>query len=95
MRRFMHIAAVILAGLALAPAVEGGGDELRAELDGRPIPPTDAGNYHCHDFDYPLIRCYRTAAELEDAVARRAEGRGIGGYVGDAYNDQFRSVYAS
>jgi len=79
MRRFMHIAAVILAGLALAPAVEGGGDELRAELDGRPIPPTDAGNYYCHDFDYPLIRCYRTAAELEDAVARRAVGRGVDG----------------
>jgi len=78
-RRFMHIAVVILAGLALAPVVEGGGNELRVELEGRPIPPTEAGNYHCHDFDYPLIRCYRTSAELEDAAARRTEGGGLDG----------------
>ena len=43
--------------------------ELRAELDGRPIPPAAAGQFFCHDFDYPLIRCYSTAVALEDSLA--------------------------
>lgn len=43
-----------------------------ADLGGRPIPAVDVGQYHCTDADFPRIHCYRTAAELEAAVAARS-----------------------
>lgn len=52
------------AGAASEPVIE-------ADLGGRPIPAVEVGRYHCTDIDYPLIHCYRTAAELEAAMARR------------------------
>ena len=39
--------------------------QLSATLDGGPIALRDVGHYTCHDRDYPLIRCFRTAAQLE------------------------------
>ncbi len=42
---------------------------LVAELEGMPIPATSAGDYFCHDFDYPVIHCFRTEAALEAAVS--------------------------
>lgn len=45
--------------------------EIRADLEGRPIPAADAGRYHCEDIDFPRIHCYASAGELEQAVARR------------------------
>jgi hypothetical protein len=46
---------------------------LRAFLGSTPIRPTEAGRYHCHDLDYPLIRCYRSSTRLERAVRVRLE----------------------
>ncbi len=42
---------------------------LVAELEGMPIPVTSVGDYFCHDFDYPVIHCFRTEAALEEAVS--------------------------
>lgn len=38
---------------------------LRAELDGRPIALADVSRFHCHDREYPLIRCFGTALERD------------------------------
>jgi len=51
------------------PAGASDGPPIRADLEGRPIPGVDVGRYACHDLDFPLIRCFDTAAELETAVA--------------------------
>jgi len=50
------------------PAGASEGPPIRAELEGLPIPAVDVGRYACHDLDFPLIRCFDTAAELEAAV---------------------------
>ena len=63
------IVAVLLAGMLLAgvgpvasaaqPPRE---DRPRATLDGKPIQLADAADYFCHDFAFPEIRCFSTAA---------------------------------
>ncbi len=45
--------------------------EIRADLEGRPIPAADVGRYHCEDIDSPQIHCYASAGDLERVVARR------------------------
>jgi hypothetical protein len=56
-----------------APDPAGAASEpvIVADLGGRPIPAVDVGRYHCEDTDFPQIHCYRSAAELEAAMARR------------------------
>lgn len=57
---------------ALAGAVDDG--PRSADLDGKPIALTSVALYHCHDLAYPVIHCFRTAAErdglLEDVASR-------------------------
>ncbi len=40
-------------------------------LDGRPITLEEAAAHSCHDFDYPVLTCYRTSAEMEQVAAAR------------------------
>jgi hypothetical protein len=63
-------AIVLLVSIALmVPAGVAARDPtIRADLDGRPIPAVQVGDWHCHDFDYPLIHCFRSADELDAAV---------------------------
>jgi hypothetical protein len=64
-------AMVMLVSIALilpAPAVAAN-PTIRADLEGRPIPAAQVGDWYCHDFDYPLIHCFETGAELDAAVA--------------------------
>jgi len=70
-RRILVPAGVVgvLAGSLLAVAIAmqpdttaGGRDHIRAVLDGELIPAHDVGRYHCHDRDFPLIRCFTTEA---------------------------------
>ncbi len=73
--RFALILVIISVGL---PNVVFAGETVEspvlvAELEGVPIPATAAGEYFCHDFDYPLIRCFRSGDALEAAV----EARGV------------------
>jgi hypothetical protein len=63
------VASLSLVAAALAPAGAAAAAptdiRVRAVLDGKPIPLADVGKYFCHDFDYPEIRCFSTAASLE------------------------------
>jgi len=63
------VGAMILA-IAALPASAAGAEPpaLRADLEGRPIEPTEASAYFCHDFAYPLVHCFRTSEALEQAV---------------------------
>jgi len=67
-RRVGFLVVVAFIVLALAAVAEGGGTKLRATLDGAPIDPREAGNYYCHDREYPLIRCFSTSEALERDV---------------------------
>jgi hypothetical protein len=62
---------VVLASSLLAFPVGVSASEpiMRADLEGKPIRLVEVGNWYCHDFDYPSIHCFRTAAELDLAVA--------------------------
>lgn len=42
---------------------------VRADLEGQPIAVREIPDWFCHDLDFPQIRCYRTAARLERALA--------------------------
>lgn len=41
---------------------------IRADVQGRQIEPSEIGKYFCHDFDFPRIRCFESAAELDGAL---------------------------
>ncbi len=64
---------VVLLGLLLgtAPsALAGAMDDgpRSADLDGKPIPLISVGEYHCHDLDFPVIHCFRTAEARDVAL---------------------------
>jgi hypothetical protein len=61
---------VLLVSISLiVPAGAAASDPtIRADLDGRPIAAVQVGDWYCHDFDYPVIHCFRTAADLDAAV---------------------------
>ncbi len=40
---------------------------VTADVNGRMIKIASIAQYHCHDFDFPRIHCFQTAAELEGA----------------------------
>lgn len=46
--------------------------DITAELDGRRIKATEAGNYFCHDFSFPHVQCFSSATALEAAIAAPA-----------------------
>jgi hypothetical protein len=50
-------------------AIAGSDDpQLRADLDGRPIPLRQVANYFCDDFSYPQIHCNSRAGDLRSRV---------------------------
>ena len=63
--------ALVMVGVYARSTDAASGPVIAADLGGRPIPAVDVGRYQCEDFDFPRIHSYRTAAELEAAVARR------------------------
>jgi hypothetical protein len=67
-RRWLGFAVALALAALLLPSSQAEAStagQLSASLDGRPIALRDVGHYACHDRDYPLIRCFRTAAQLE------------------------------
>jgi hypothetical protein len=66
-------AAVIAAALVAQPVAAGStlkrSVAVRADLDGRPIGIRDIASYHCHDFDFPVIHCFRTDGELQSSTS--------------------------
>lgn len=70
--RIRLVRLVILAVIVLAaPASVAGGDELSATLDGRSVPLERIGRYDCHDFDYPIIRCFSSARQAGRDIETR------------------------
>lgn len=69
-RSRLWTAIVLLASIALiVPAGAAANDSsIRADLEGTPIPAVQVGDWFCHDFDHPLIHCFRTARALDEAV---------------------------
>jgi hypothetical protein len=66
------LASLLLAAVALSPraaSAEGPKEgQVRAVLDGKAIPLVDVGRNFCHDFAYPEIRCFSSAAALESSL---------------------------
>lgn len=67
-RAFISLLIALSAMPMLAAPASAESPVLIAELEGQPIPATSAGDYYCHDFDYPVIHCFRTADALERSV---------------------------
>lgn len=60
----------LLPGVALgAEPGERGPTLLRADLDGKPIPLAEVGQWYCEDFDAPVIHCFSSSKALETSVA--------------------------
>ncbi len=62
--------AFVMSGVYASPGAAAG-DVVRADLEGHPIAAAEVGHYHCEDLDFPVVHCYRQAADLERAVAAR------------------------
>lgn len=73
MRGFLRLfAAIAFAGatLGLAPAsVSAAGVTVKADLEGQPIKPEAIPDFYCHDRDFPLIHCFRTAHQVDAAIS--------------------------
>jgi hypothetical protein len=72
---------VFLALLPSTPATAAG-PTVVATLDGRSIPLTEVSRYHCHDLEYPTIRCFhqprdRNLSLATDAAALQVAAAGV------------------
>jgi hypothetical protein len=70
------LSAILLASI-FAPQVSA--DELRATLDGKRIRIERVANLNCHDFDYPVIRCFSTADLIAADIAARLDANTAAG----------------
>jgi hypothetical protein len=63
----LALAAILAASVASTAAAgsPAGSGERRAQLDGRTIALADVARFQCHDRDFPIIRCFNTAAERD------------------------------
>jgi hypothetical protein len=59
---------VLLALVPATPAVAAA-PGIAATLDGRPLAVAEIPQFHCHDLDYPIIRCFRKAADRDAMVS--------------------------
>jgi hypothetical protein len=69
------VAALLVAATSPAGASQDKQDELRADLDGKPIELAEVGNWYCHDFDYPAIHCFSDPQRLEDSTRSALRAR--------------------
>jgi len=67
--RFKPLVVAVLATAALVvPVATARADTLTATLDDQPISLSQAAESSCHDFEYPLIRCFRSTEDLLVAI---------------------------
>jgi hypothetical protein len=90
-KRVRAISIALLLVTIVAPSASA--DNLSATLDGKRIRIDRVADLNCHDFDYPVIRCFSTADLLAADIAVRVGGKDAGnarlllsGYV-TAYKD--------
>jgi hypothetical protein len=70
------VRAIVIATIvswAIAPAAQAR-EAVVATLDGQAITLARAGGLDCHDFDYPVLRCFDSVAQLDAAVAVHVGG---------------------
>jgi hypothetical protein len=60
------------AGAVIAASHSSEVANVTADLDGHRIKSSLISRYYCHDFEYPRIRCFASAAALEASKAERA-----------------------
>lgn len=68
------LGAALIAVTSVTQVLGASRPRLQADLEGVPIDAAEASAHYCHDFEYPVIRCFRTAAGLEEAVGGEAMG---------------------
>jgi hypothetical protein len=71
----MRLGRAVLTALLLAAmtAPQVSADGLSATLDGKRIRMSRVPSLHCHDFDYPVIRCFSTSNLIVEDVAARLD----------------------
>jgi hypothetical protein len=75
--RLAHAVAIALfLGAIAAPSAVA--DELSATLDGKRIRIDRVSSLNCHDFDYPVIRCFSTADLIAADIGARLSGEATG-----------------
>lgn len=74
---FAAAALIIMAGPEFALAAKPADGDLRADLNGRPIPLVDVGLYHCHDLSYPRIHCFARESDRDAAIAAPLAATGV------------------
>lgn len=57
--------AVARTGVPISATAARSGEQLTADLDGKPIKLADVGKWYCHDFAYPVIHCFSNPNSLE------------------------------
>jgi hypothetical protein len=75
---------VLLALLPTTPATAAA-PEIVVTLDGRPIPATAIAMHHCHDLEFPIVRCFGKAAERDLAASAEVSIAGIESVTAVAY----------
>jgi hypothetical protein len=68
---------------------------VSATFDGAAISLDEARGLSCHDFDFPILRCFATASVLETEVAKRVQvgaAAGLAALAGDGYVTVFENV---
>jgi hypothetical protein len=71
---------------------------VSATLEDAAISLQEARELSCHDFDFPVLRCFATAGLLETEVARRVQVRAAAGpapLAGDGYVTVYENVLYS
>lgn len=67
------LAAAVALLAVTVPTSSESGSEARAIYQAQEIPLSDVARHHCHDVQYPLVRCFDTAAERDNDIQTEAE----------------------
>ncbi len=63
----LALALLLLVAAGAPPAAASSAVRVAADLEGTPIPASEIPDWFCHDRNFPLIHCFRTAESLESA----------------------------
>jgi hypothetical protein len=87
------VASAILLAAIVAP--QASADDLSATLDGKRIRIDRVPSLNCHDFDYPVIRCFSTPDLVAADIAARLDAGSAEGarLLSTGYVTVFQDVY--
>lgn len=76
-------------------------DATRAVLDRRSLPLSEVSRHHCHDRDFPIIRCFPSPDQRDEDLAAAGAGSAESGqpyvtvYLDEGYGGGSLTVYDS